>query len=245
MIQSIDRAMKIINVLISDENKKDWPISELVDATSLPLSTLHRILETLISHGLVMQIPATKHYRAGYKWMEIGFRLHDTLDFRHLARPVMERLALDVEESIYLSIPDGDDSIPIEKVDSPLKIRIAEILGERIPMTVGAPNKAIMAHWKPAEVERIVKRQLPVDQQQAFINQIVAAKSAGYALSYGERTEGTIAIASPIIGYGNKVMAALSINAPSFRVPEERLPLLIEKVKEAALEVSMKLGMIS
>lgn len=242
MIQSIDRAMRIVKVLISDENKMDWQISELATATGLPISTLHRILETLISHGLVSQEPITKQYRAGYTWMEIGFRLHDKIDLRHVARPVMERLAAEVEESIFISIPAGDDSFPIEKVDGPLKVIIAENLGARVPLTIGAPNKAILANWKYSDAERVVRKQLPPDQQQAFLDQLVEIKKAGYAISYGEKTEGTVAIASPIIGYGNTVVAVVFINAPSFRVPNDRLPLLSEKVKAAAAEISMKIG---
>lgn len=242
MVQSIDRAMKIIHVLISDENTPDWSISDLAAATALPISTLHRIMSTLISHGLVAQEPVTKHYRAGNRWMEIGLRLLDKIDFRPVARSVMERLALEVEESIFLSIPDGNDSIPIEKVDSPLKIRIAENLGERIPLTIGAPSKTILAHSKQPEVERVVRLLVPAHQQQSFIKQLVEVKKAGYAISFGEKTEGTIAIAAPVIGYGNNLVAALSINAPSFRVPEERLSSLIEKVLAAAAEISLKIG---
>jgi DNA-binding IclR family transcriptional regulator len=242
MVQSINRAMKIISILISDENKPSWPITELAAATSLPLGTLHRIMATLITHGLVMQEPVTKHYRAGYAWIEIGLRLLDKLDFRHVARPVMERLAQEVEESIYLNIPEGLDSIPIEKVDSPLIIRIAENLGERIPMPIGAPNKAILAYSPKQEAERIVSQVLPPEEQQAFFDQLTRIKQAGFAVSYGERTEGTVAVAAPILSYHKTVLAALSINAPSFRVTEDRLSLLIDAVKKAAAEISAKIG---
>lgn len=44
---------------------------------------------------------------------------------------------------------------------------------------------------------------------------------------------------APIIGYKNQVVAAISINLPVFRLSEERMPLLIEKVKEAAEEISI------
>jgi IclR family acetate operon transcriptional repressor len=241
MVQSIERTMKIIRVLISDE-KPAWPISELADATGLPISTLHRFLESMIHYGLVEQEPVTKHYKAGYTWMEIGFILHDKINFRHVARPIMEELASEVEESIFLSIPTGFDSIPIEKVESPLKIRIDENLGERIPLTIGAPNKAILSHWKTAEVMKVVTKQLPPSEQQLFLDQLDAVKEMGYAISYGEKTEGTVAVAAPVIGYGNQIVAALSINAPSFRVPEDRLSFLIEKVKQKAAAISAKIG---
>lgn len=241
MVQSIDRTMTIIRVLISDE-KPAWPISELADATGLPLSTLHRFLESMIKFGLVEQEPVTKHYKAGYTWMEIGFALHDKINFRHVARPIMEELAQEVEESIFLNMPAGFDSIPIEKVESPLKLRIDENLGERIPLTIGAPNRVILAHWKQTDMLKVVAKQLPAAQHQAFLEQLAVAKDAGYAISYGEKTEGTVAVAAPIIGFGHQPVAALSINAPSFRVPEERLSTLVEKVKQAAALITTRIG---
>ncbi|MGZ0050536.1 IclR family transcriptional regulator [Brevibacillus gelatini] len=241
MVQSIERTMKIIRVLISDE-KPAWPISELAEATGLPISTLHRFLDSMIQFGLVEQDPVTKHYKPGYTWMEIGFILHEKLNLRAVARPFMEELANDVEESIFLNVPAGTDSMPIEKVESPLKIRIDEKLGERIPLTVGAPSKIILAHAKAAEITKVVTTQLPEHRQQEFLEQLALARKNGYTISYGEKTEGTMAIAAPVFGYGNQLVGALSINAPTFRVPEERLPQLIQKVKEKATAISARIG---
>ncbi|CAM5783006.1 MULTISPECIES: IclR family transcriptional regulator [Brevibacillus] len=242
MVQSIDRAMELINVLVSDETKSDWSISELAHATSLPLSTIHRILGTLSSHGLISQDPVTKHYRIGYTWMTIGMRMLDKIDIRVVAKPVMERLAREVEESICLNIPSGLDAILIEKVESPLKLRVAEDLGDRIPLTIGAPNKTMLAHMPQADMERIVSQLLPRHQQSEFIEQLAKIRENGYAISSGERTEGTTAIGAVIMGRNQKVAGALSINAVAFRITDERLPMLIGKVKEAAEEISLLSG---
>ncbi|QQE75306.1 IclR family transcriptional regulator [Brevibacillus composti] len=242
MVQSIDRAMEIISVLVSDETKTDWSISELSQATSLPLSTLHRILGSLISHGLTSQDPVTKHYRIGHTWITIGMRLLDKIDFRYVAKPVMERLAREVEESICLNIPSGLEGLLIDKVESPLKLRVAEDLGDRIPLTVGAPNKAMLAFMPKMEVERIVEQLVPAEQRADFFKQLSAIKEKGYAISYSERTEGTTAIGAPVLGRNRKVVGALSINAVAFRITEDRMPTLIAKVREAAEEISLLIG---
>jgi len=245
MVQSIDRAMLIIDILISDESKGEWQISELAKKTSLPLGTLHRLLSSLIKYGLVVQMPDTKHYKAGDKWMEVGLRQLDKIDFRLVARPVMERLANQVEESIYLNIVSGIDGIVIEKIDSPLKIRIAENLGIRIPLHIGAPNKAILAHMKVYEMEQVLNQmKLTLNGIQKIKQQLGEIKRNGYAVSESEQTEDTAAIAAPIIGYNNKILAALSVNVPGFRFTQERIPILIEEVIKAAEEISMKVGKI-
>ncbi|PEJ58850.1 ABC transporter permease [Bacillus sp. AFS002410] len=245
MVQSIDRAMLIIDILNSDESKSNWQITELAEKTSLSLGTLHRLLNALIKHGLVIQIPETKHYKLGYKWMELGLRQLDQIDFRLVARPVMERLANYVEESIYLNIESGIDGIVIDKIDSPLKIRIAENLGIRIPLHIGAPNKTILAYMKEYEIQQVLDQlNLSPNSMSILKQQLVEIRQNGYAISQSEKTEDTAAIAAPITGYNNKILAALSVNVPGFRFTQERIPFLIEEVIKAAEEISKKIGKI-
>ncbi|PET44365.1 ABC transporter permease [Bacillus sp. AFS001701] len=245
MVQSIDRAMLIIDILNSDESKSNWQITELAEKTSLSLGTLHRLLNSLIQHGLVVQIPETKHYKLGYKWMELGLRQLDKMDFRLVARPVMERLANHLEESIYLNIESGIDGIVIDKIDSPLKIRIAENLGIRIPLHIGAPNKTILAYMKEYEIQQVLDQlNLSPNSISTLKQQLVEIRQNGYAISQSEKTEDTAAIAAPITGYNNKVLAALSVNVPGFRFTQERITFLIDEVMKAAEEISKKIGKI-
>ncbi|MED4583711.1 IclR family transcriptional regulator [Brevibacillus choshinensis] len=243
MVQSIDRAMSIIHVLVSDENKPHWSISEIADQTALPLSTVHRLISTLMQYGLIMQIPETKQYKLGYTWMEIGLRLLDKIDTRAVARSVMELLAAEVKETVYLSIPHGTSAIILERVEGPMTVRIIDNLGERIPLHIGAANKTMLANMDPTEAKNIVAQLIPEPEaQRELLERLPVIKQNGYAVSYGEKTEGTASIASPIIGYNHKVVGALSIGVPSYRITEDRLAILIEKAKQGAKEISQKIG---
>ena len=161
MVQSIDRAISIIKLLNSTNEKEYWAISDIADGTHLPVSTVHRLLNSLMEHGLVTQITETKQYKIGPMWMEIGLRQLEKVDYRSVAREVMKRLASEVEESVYLNIPNGTHSIIIERIDSPLKIRVIDNLGEQIPLSIGAANKTMLANMKTNEMEHIVEYLLP------------------------------------------------------------------------------------
>ena len=113
-----------------------------------------------MEHGLVTQITETKQYKIEPMWMEIGLRQLEKVDYRSVAREVMKRLASEVEESVYLNIPNGTHSIIIERIDSPLKIRVIDNLGEQIPLSIGA-NKTMLANMKTNEMEHIVEYLLP------------------------------------------------------------------------------------
>lgn len=246
MVQSIDRAMSIIHVLVSDDSKPHWSISEIAEQTSLPLSTVHRLISSLMKYGLITQIQETKQYKVGYTWMEIGLRLLESIDTRAVARSVMERLSADVKETVYLSIPNGNDAIIIERVESAMTVRIIDNLGERIPLHIGAANKTILANMERKEAEKIACHLIPdPEKRRALLERLPEIKRNGYAVSYGEKTEGTASIAAPIIGFNQKVIGALSIGVLSYRITEDRLSTLVDKVKESSREISHKIGGLS
>ena len=199
-----------------------------------------------MEHGLVTQIPETKQYKIGPMWMEIGLRQLEKVDYRSVAREVMKRLAFEVEESVYLNIPNGTHSIIIERIDSPLKIRVIDNLGEQIPLSIGAANKTMLANMKTNEMEHIVEHLLSSlpEQKQILLNQIKQIKMKDM-LSVMVKTEGTASVAAPIIGFNHKVVGALSVGLISHRINDDRLSFLISKVKQAAHEISIKIGSTS
>ncbi|MCP8968546.1 IclR family transcriptional regulator [Ectobacillus ponti] len=241
MVQSIDRAMQIISLLSSDERKAEWSISELSGQTGLPVSTMHRLLQSLMQHELVAQNADTKRYKLGYRWLELGLRTLNTLDLRAVARPAMERLVAEVEENAFLNIISGRDGIVIEKVESPLKIRVDEQLGTRIPLTVGAPNKVLLAFMPQEEREAVMKRQ-PAEQQAALEQLLHQIREQGYAISISEKTEDTAAVAAPVFDHAGRAAAAVSIGIPGFRFTEDRIPAFIQQVQETAAQISFSLG---
>ncbi|MFC7395018.1 IclR family transcriptional regulator [Scopulibacillus cellulosilyticus] len=243
MVQSIDRAMQIINILISDDSKNSWAISEIANETGLPLGSVHRIISTLMKHGLVSQIPETKRYKVGYTWMEIGLRSLENIDFREATRPIMEQLALEVKESVYFSIPNGNFAIIIDRVDSPSSVRIIDNLGERIPLHIGAANKSMLAYMDDKKANRIINQLIDSEDDRLTLLQMLREiRTNGFAVSYSEKTEGTASIAAPVIGFNNKIIGSLYINLLSHQIPDDRLSFLIEKVKNAANEASMRIG---
>ncbi|HET7656667.1 MAG TPA: IclR family transcriptional regulator [Bacillales bacterium] len=243
MVQSIERAMKIINILRSNPHKRLWSISEVAENVDLPPSSVHRLISALMKNGLIAQDQETKRYQVGYAWMEIGFWLHDHLDFREIARPIMEQLAQDVQESVYFSIPHGDVAVIIERIDSPSNVRIIDNLGERIPLDVGAANKSMLAFMNPSETNRLIHRlvQSAADKQKLFV-QLDQIRTNGFSFSSDEKTKGTTSIAAPVFGKDGKVVGSLYINMLTEENELARSESLARKVMDAAERVSKLTG---
>ncbi|MCL1695512.1 MULTISPECIES: IclR family transcriptional regulator [unclassified Lysinibacillus] len=241
-MQLLERAMTIAKVLASASDNS-LSISELSVKCNLPLSTLHRILKAMIKEGMIEQDDQTKQYRLGTIWMELGLQVYDTMDYISKIRPELERLAREVEESVYLSKPAGLDTIIIERIDSAANpIRIYDQLGIRIPMPIGAANKAILATMPFSQATEIMDQLTPHEEIAELEAQLEQIRLQGFAISHGERTAGTSSIAVSILNGFNEVVGAVSIGFVSFNVSADHINTLTERLVATGKRVSTKLG---
>lgn len=242
-MQTIDRAMQVTKALAKGQEKMWLSITDLSKECDLPASTMHRLLQAMKKHGLVQQDPDSKLYSLGNTWLEYGLQLYDSFDFVNLIRPEMEKLMLEVEESIYYSKCIGHESIIVERIDCPSNpIRINDQLGIRIPMNIGAANKAMLAHMPKEDMQKVVQALVKEEEKQSFLHILQQTKARGYGISHGERTEGTSSVAAPIFNQWNDLIGAISIGFVNFNLTEERQELLIRKVIETGKRISVKLG---
>ncbi|NYF23304.1 IclR family transcriptional regulator [Sporosarcina sp. JAI121] len=242
-MQSIDRAMTVANALATHTTGNGISISDLSKKCELPLSTMHRLLKSMIKQGMVEQDERTKCYRLGTIWLEYGLQVYDSMDYVNKIRPELERLSREVDESVYLSRPAGSEAIIMERIDSENNtIRIYDQLGLRIPMHIGAANKAMLANMSSSKSDAILQKLLPVEQLEPIKITLKQIKKQGYATSHGERTEGTSSVAVAVVDGIGEVVGAISIGVVSFSLTDNRLDFLIEKAIETGKRVSDKLG---
>lgn len=242
-MQTINRVMQLAKILASENTSTGISISDLAKECDLALSTLHRILKSMVKQGLAEQVADTKLYKLGPVWMEYGLRAYDTMDYVSSIRPELDRLSREVEESIYLSKCTGLEAIIIERIDNENnQIRMYDKLGLRIPMNIGAANKIMMACMPTAESEKIIQQLVPKDEQDAFKEMLQAIRKQGYAISHGERTEGTSSIGVAVCNVAGEVVGAISIGCVTFNLTEDRLQMMIEKILAAKERVSEKIG---
>ena len=242
-MQTIDRAMQVIKVLNESDIKRWYSITDLSKVCDLPVSTMHRLLQSMIKHGLVQQDPDLKLYSMGNTWLEYGLKMYDTFDFVGLIRPEMEKLMHEVEESVYFSKPIGLEALLMERIDCPHNpIRIYDQLGLRIPMNIGAANKVMLANMPKDEALKIVNELVTDEDSESFLQLLETIRIQGYGESHGEKTKGTSSVAAPIFNHSNELIGALSIGYVNFNLSVERQRFLIEKVIQYGLRISVKLG---
>lgn len=225
-------------------------VSELAMATNLTKSTAHRILNTLVQHGLIVQVPKTTNYCLGPRIMSLAevARLHVSLEM--LAEPTMTGLRDYTSETVALHVLDGTPMRrTVSQVESTLPLRrIYTDVGVPIPPHQGAPGKVLLA-FSPEETQRrVLSRDLRDAVTHTRIDpdtlrqELSSVHEDGYAISIEGRVIGVVGVAVPVFQHDGTVVAALSISVPSVRADETKMRELVPRLVQGANEISRQLG---
>lgn len=239
MLQTVDRIMKIVEVFISNEPNRYLSITEIAKQTNLPLSSLHRILQAMIKHKMIKQDKDRKLYTLGTIWLEYGLKIYDTMDYVSHVRPELENLMKTVNSSVYLSRPDEEDSIIIERIDCVSQtIRTYDKIGLRVPFHKGIANLAMLANMEEDDQQKI-KENLKVDWRERE-EQLQKVREQGYAIGEDEWSSDVITIATPIVNHYRKVVGAVSVKLAKSN-EEEAYNDVIKELIDTGNKISWKL----
>lgn len=218
-------------------------------ATRLDLnkSRAFRILATLERHGLVEHDQQSQHYRLGLKLLALGEGVRRNLNLLDAARPVLDRLARQTGETIYLGVVDGLEVVCVDKRESSYPIRLYAEVGRRAPLHAGGVPKVLLAYLHEHD-PAILDRLPPADDIAAVVDldalgeQLVGIRADGYAVVHDDLDWGSCSIAAPIRDHQGEVIAALSVAGPGERFTLDRRTHFVSLVREAGEQISAALG---
>jgi DNA-binding IclR family transcriptional regulator len=209
-----------------------------------------RLLSTLQEHGLVEQNPSTERYRLGYGLVRLAGAVVAELDLARASRPVLEQLAVHTGETVNLAILQGDQVVNIEQIASPNLVVNVNWVGKQTPLHATSNGKVLLAHLAEEERSRLLSQSLPrltsrtITDPRVLDKQLQRVLSDGYAFTLEELEQGLNAVAAPVFAADGRVVAAVSVAGPSYRVTPHRLTELGELTKDAGDAISRRLGYI-
>jgi IclR family transcriptional regulator, KDG regulon repressor len=203
----------------------------------------------LEQHRLVDKNPDTGRYRLGLKLFEFGSKVIGAIDLRRQARPYLDRLQRELGETVFFCLLDDGQVLYLEKIESQQSVRTACNVGSRAPAYCTAVGKAMLAELTDTEVSEIVRRSglkaftpNTITTGTALKAELRAVRARGYAIDNEEKEPGLRCVSAPVRNDSGKLLAALSVSGPAFRVTKERVPEIAKAVMQAAGELSLELG---
>ena len=241
-IQVIDRLVALLEALA--RNGGGASLKVLAAETGLHSSTAFRILASAAENGLIERGDGGLYGFGARLTAWAALRQGET-DIRDLARPVMEWLRDQVEETINLTLREGDEVIYVERATPHRMMRVEQVIGSRAPLHVTAVGKLLLASGGEAAVRDYAARTgLPaytahtLTQMDELWRQASQALAAGYAFDNEEAEIGVGCIGVLIRDPAGDPLAGLSISAPRERRRDEWIGL----IQEAARRIEERLA---
>jgi DNA-binding IclR family transcriptional regulator len=245
VIQAIDRAAK---VLASLEGARHLGITELAAALELPPSTVHGIVKSLQSHGLVAKEPGSNRYMLGPALLKLSNVYLDTLDVRARAMRWTRELARRTGLSTRLGAELFDEVIIIHHNRRPDGSQQMPETGLSIPAHASAMGKILLA-YNPEAADELLARPLrsltgeTITDPAMLTLQFARIAERGIATEEDEAVLGESSVAAPIIDTSGRVIAAVAVVMPSSEWPPEDN--VLNDLRETARNISRELGATS
>ena len=240
--------MKVLEALAFAE-EPGLGVVELSRRLQVPKSTIHRILNTLVSSGYIRQDAATRRYELSLKILEIAGLVQRKMALCNQARSYLRRLMQDTGENVALVVRDDCEAIVVDQLEYPDKIQPRSEIGAVRALHCTAAGKVIAASMSERELreatggqrlERFTGR--TIDSYSTLRKALSAVRSRGYGTENEEQVKKIRGVAAPIRDRSGAVIASVEIRGPTVRISGERLDELARYIVTAANNISASLG---
>lgn len=249
IVQSVSRALDILGCFKGQN--AELGISEISERMELSKSTVYGLVNTLLTKGYLEQNEQTKRYRLGIKLFELGTLMYSRMDLRNEAKVFCEELGSKYNTTVHLAAHYGDEIVYIDKVDAPEAIIVYSQTGKSAPLHCTGVGKAILAFLSDDDLKHILAKgnlkkytEHTITNVEELHRELQRIRSRGYALDNEEIETGLRCIAAPIFNYMNQPVAAISVSAPTVRLPLEQIEVIAKDVQYYALQISQRLGYV-
>jgi DNA-binding IclR family transcriptional regulator len=236
-VAAVQRAVAILGELA--DARTELGTNEIARRTGINVSTISRILATLVSGGLVEHVAATGRYRLGIGVLRLANAMHERLDIRTLARPYLVELAGLIRETATLSVPGEHEAITLDFAQSPLSVRSVAEVGRTSAAHATAVGKVFLAHGGT-----LPAGSLPVYTERTIVDpavleaEVARARERGWAEALGEREEDLNAVAVPVLTAAGRLVAVLGVQGPAVRFNPRAMRTAAELLLERAAVIS-------
>ena len=203
---------------------------ELSRLTGIPRPTVARLTHTLAELGYLRYDSERAKYRLGARALRMAHPLLADMQFRQVARPMMQELALSVRGTVSIGLLDGTSMIYVETARSGDVGPHVPDVGMPIPVVMTAMGRAAAATLPPPEAALLETRIANEDAElwSAFRDRyhagLVQCASRGFCTCWGEYMASIHAVAAPLF-HMDETRQAFSINCgiPAFRLQPGQL----------------------
>jgi len=217
-------------------------MERIASAVALPRSSTYHLLKAMITEGYVIHLPEDKRYGLGVAAFEVGsaYLRHDPLE--RLARPLLAQLVAEVGHTAHLGVLHGRELVYLLKEQPPRPVTLVTEVGVRLPATLTASGRALLAALPAAQVRALfpnadsfVRRTGRGPHSLTQLRRVLAdERRQGFAIEDSLITEGIASVACAVIDHAGHPVASIGVTFRSEAVPAADRPALARRTELAA-----------
>ncbi|MCW2689785.1 MAG: IclR family transcriptional regulator [Mycobacterium sp.] len=246
-VQSVDRALLLMEILA---RLGQAGVTEIAAELGVHKSTVSRLIGVLESRGYVEQLSDRGKYRLGFAIARLARSTSAQLDLVKQSQGACDALAADVRETTNLAVLDGDRIVNIVEAAGPGEIALRTWVGQTCPAHATSSGKVLLAGLTPTEVRQRLAGTLESFTDNTVVDiedletELATARDRGWASVREELEVGLNAVSAPVFDSGSKVVAALSVSGPSYRLGVDQFEQVAKQTIAAAESISQRLGWV-
>jgi len=225
---TVGKALDVLDMVAA--SGRPVRFSELLAESLYPKATLYRLLQTLVSQGMLAYDEARQTYSLGIRLVRLAHAAWAQSSIAPIARPFVSALSDKTGETVHLAQLDSGQVLYIDKRNAANAVDMFSQAGKVGPAYCTGVGKALMAFLEPAELARVIARQsfyrhtsATLVTEAALRAELDQIRQEGVAYDREEHEPGIVCIAAPILTSGGRPVGALSVTTSTRRMSLEEL----------------------
>ncbi len=221
MVQSLERAFAILDEVA----QRPAGVTTIAERVRLPKSTVARLLATLEDVDAVERFDGAR-WRIGPGVAALSSAVSRERGLISIARPFLTDLVAELGEDAGLGLPDGNEILYVDQVESDNAVQVRDWTGTRAPMHAVPSGLVLLAEWPEDALDAYLAGELvaltrhTVTDPARLRARLAEVREAGYAWGLEEFAEGIDSVAAPIRDARDKAIAAIHVHGPAYRFPK-------------------------
>lgn len=235
-LKTLENALDMLSYFTTDN--PEWGLRDLAREMEINHTVLHRILKTYEKKGYIIQNKKTKNYELGLKFLEFTSVIIHKMKLSEFIQPVMKELASAINETVFLTLQDGDYGVTVEIAEYEQQLKFNVAIGSRTPLYVGASCKTIMAYLPEEEQLEIINKGIKVftdktmTDKEKLLADLKDIKEKGWSYTKGEYSEAVFGMGVPLFNTSGRIIGSVTAAGPIYRMSEEKATETLAILKE-------------
>ncbi|MEO1107986.1 MAG: IclR family transcriptional regulator [Pseudomonadota bacterium] len=223
--------------------------SDLIDALGLAKPTVHRLLQTAEAEGFLQRDLDGRSYGPGHRLRLLSVNTMSSEHLRTARLAILRSVAEQVGETCNLATPDREGMIYLDRVETKWPLRIQLPVGTQVPFHCTASGKMYLSTLRQKTLDGFLsagnlqpQTERSLTDPDALRTEIQRIADNRYSTDDEEFMTGMTALAVPVQDGQDRLVATLSVHAPTQRHDVESLMSFLQTLQKGAADLSALLA---